>query len=253
MLDLILFTGLDLLSASTRFRSAMMHVGGWSSESSMDRHLSRLKEKGWIVWDDSRETGAWVAKVTEEGKAALGEESAQSEPWPSEWDGLWRIMTFDLPEMARDQRHQLRSWLKKRRFGRLQGSVWVSARPAEWWLPSLSRLKVDPHAAVFLEGRPLGKLNDSDYVRKAWDWEGLRADYDAYLKHLSSSPAVYGGEQSSLEKRFATWYAAEAELWRGVFDNDPLLPRPLWPKGYQGEKALEARKAAYARWGKALA
>ena len=226
----------------------MRNVGGWESNASLDRHLRSMNEKGWIVWDDSRETGSWVAKLTQAGKNLLKDHSLRESPWSESWDGVWRMLTFDLPQEARDQRHQLKIWLKERRFGGLQGSVWITPHPCEHWLPKLLKIKIDPRAVVIMEGRPIGNLKDSDLVKKAWDFDKINGLYRDYLRFLSSS-GVQRGEEASLEKQFASWYAEEAELWRAAYELDPLLPDALCPKGYMGRKAFESRKQALANWG----
>lgn len=51
--------------------------------------------------------------------------------WPKTevWDGKWRLITFDIPEEAKDQRVLLRSLLKKNNFYKLQASVYISPHP----------------------------------------------------------------------------------------------------------------------------
>ena len=42
------------------------------------------------------------------------------------WDGKWRIVMFDIPEVARGLRNNLRDFLKQNDFVKLQDSVFVS-------------------------------------------------------------------------------------------------------------------------------
>ena len=42
------------------------------------------------------------------------------------WDGKWRIVCFDIPEIRRDQRDFWRAFLKHSCFKKYQDSVWVS-------------------------------------------------------------------------------------------------------------------------------
>lgn len=45
------------------------------------------------------------------------------------WDGKWRLVFFDIPEVSRSARDQVRRLLKELGFQRLQLSVWVHPLP----------------------------------------------------------------------------------------------------------------------------
>lgn len=194
LLDLMLVAGFDALAGAACFRKALFRVGGWPSEREARRAMDSMAEKGWIVWDDSRETGAWVATLTEKGRGLLHGEMDLSAEREIDWDGKWRMMAFDLPAPARDQRHALREWLRKSRFGHLQGSVYISHRPSDRWLPSLRALKVDPSAAVFFEGRPLGDLDDATVARRSWDFDRINASYAECLRFFARGSSAAQAE-----------------------------------------------------------
>jgi phenylacetic acid degradation operon negative regulatory protein len=42
------------------------------------------------------------------------------------WDGLWRLIVFDIPENSREKRDKLRWLLKRNGFIKLQASVFIS-------------------------------------------------------------------------------------------------------------------------------
>ena len=44
---------------------------------------------------------------------------------PAKWDGRWRLILFDVPEVKRQLRDQVRHLIKKFRCVRLQQSVWI--------------------------------------------------------------------------------------------------------------------------------
>ena len=124
--------------------------------------------------------------------------------------------------------------------------------PSERWLPNLYRFKIDPSAVVFFEGSPIGGLNNSDIVRRSWNFDEINARYETYLKFLASGePGVV--DATGIEERFAKWFRRESDLWRSVYELDPLLPRSLWPRKYLGERALSERKQAYGVWGSRFA
>jgi DNA-binding transcriptional regulator PaaX len=77
-------------------------------------------------------------------------------------------------------------------------------------------------------------------VAGAWDFEEINQRYRAYIQtatlsarelaHLRETPAALPG-----------WLAQERVAWRYVLALDPLLPRELWPDGYEGERAWNAK------------
>lgn len=46
----------------------------------------------------------------------------------NEWDGIWRVVVFDIPEKNKKVRNALRQTLKMLEFYQLQKSVWASKR-----------------------------------------------------------------------------------------------------------------------------
>lgn len=48
---------------------------------------------------------------------------------PTEWDGKWRMIIFDIPEDSHEKRDFLRHLLKKNNFKKLQASVFINPYP----------------------------------------------------------------------------------------------------------------------------
>ena len=90
---------------------------------SLSKSLKRLREKGLVdfikeeelmlkLTDKGREQAVWVgAKLTDK-----------------KWDGIWRLVIFDIPESKRGVRDLLRSTLKQWGFVHWQQSVWASKK-----------------------------------------------------------------------------------------------------------------------------
>lgn len=70
--------------------------------------------------------------------------------------------------------------------------------------------------------------------------------YDQYLDHIrrANRPADILKDLS--------WREREYRLWRRAESRDPLLPRVLWPKGYRGELAFQARAEMLAEYSRNL-
>lgn len=77
------------------------------------RGLVSLEERGFVI--------------TPRGRAALLKMSIESEDWQKQdWDGLWKMVIFDIPEKKKGARDALRKFLIRKGFYRLQDSVFIS-------------------------------------------------------------------------------------------------------------------------------
>jgi DNA-binding transcriptional regulator PaaX len=90
--------------------------------------LRRLEACGYVR--RKSHDGKISFSVTAEGKRTLRGLYAQSSRvvmQPKEWDGMWRVVTYDFPEEQeqRSARNALRHVLSKSLFLQLQKSVWI--------------------------------------------------------------------------------------------------------------------------------
>jgi len=248
LLDLLFMTGSDALESIARPRIALFNSVGWTSERNFYRHISELRGEGWIEWDGDSTSESWVFKITEHGKDTLLENIDPETSWSRSWDGKWRTLSFDLPQGARKARQRLDAWLRRKRFGHLQGSVWISHRPYEDWAAELEKLEVDPRAVLFQECVPIGRHKDVDYVASAWDFDSINGFYQDHLKFLESDSPM-GTQVKALP---AKWLREEGVRWQKAFKLDPFLPDELLPSRYLGKIAWGARRRAYQRFGEQL-
>ena len=88
--------------------------------------LGRLADRGLIEFKKTNQ-GEKYARLTAKGKHELMkfrlEELTINKP--RRWDGKWRVVTFDIKELRRRERDQLRKELMNLGFVHLQNSVWV--------------------------------------------------------------------------------------------------------------------------------
>ena len=102
------------------------YYDGWQKplkKSALSKAISRLKNKGYITWQETDDKKI-IFKLTQEGKIALLLSQAQI----SDWDYRWRVVVFDIPEQKRKIRDLLRRNSKKWGFMPLQRSVWISKK-----------------------------------------------------------------------------------------------------------------------------
>lgn len=89
--------------------------------------LSLLRKRGWIKFVE--EGGEKQYALTEVGMIEALAAKMRLSGAPSQWDGKWRMVIFDIPENAHKYRDRLRNLLKGLGFKYLQGSVWISPYP----------------------------------------------------------------------------------------------------------------------------
>ncbi|MEK9181270.1 MAG: hypothetical protein AAB871_03480 [Patescibacteria group bacterium] len=93
--------------------------------------LNRMKKRGLIriVLQDSRVKMFLTLKGKKSFKNYQFEDLAISKP--SSWDGLWRLVMFDVPESSREARDLIRRKLSQLGFVSIQKSVYIHPYPCE--------------------------------------------------------------------------------------------------------------------------
>ncbi len=108
--------------------------------------LTYLKRHRFVTTDRTHASKKFEIALTKKGesfafKRALGEIQI---PTPDKWDGIWRIIIFDIPNTKKAARDGLRDRLKAMGLYRLQESVFVFPYPCKeelYFLTSLYRVE----------------------------------------------------------------------------------------------------------------
>lgn len=240
IIELSVAAGLDALRSLSAPRCGLGWGGSYEDERAFLKHLRRMEKNGLLELDESSENGQWVARLTEAGVNHVTDEIDPVRRWDSEWDGIWRLITFDLPSAARKRRLELNQWLQMRRFGGLQGSVRVSPIFEESWKAEIEGLKIPPSCMALFEGKPFALNVDRDIVREGWDFKGINEAYENLISFLRSRPIPELDEAS-----VRVWLEEENSLWRAAFELDPFLPKVLLPDNYRGREAFELRASVF--------
>ncbi len=201
--------------------------------------LERLERKGLISIqrNQSNDPTKWLPRLTEPGSCAIETENPL-ETWDSKWDGTWRLLTFDLHEEDSKSRARLRKWLKKLKFGKIQGSVWITHRAMSEVEASFDKLEIPPEQIACMSGEFWTRAKSRSYIEQAWPLPEIQNRYRAYLDFLNNSPPQ---QQSQADLKL--WKTRERALWSAATQIDPMLPRELWPTDRHGTYlALEATK-----------
>ena len=86
--------------------------------------LARLRKKGLV--EKKINENKVIIKLTTAGRDWLLKNGPD---YNFKWDGLWRLVIFDIPESHRKVRDVLRNRLKSWGFAKWQKSVWASKKP----------------------------------------------------------------------------------------------------------------------------
>ena len=95
----------------------------------MRRIIYYMKSRGLIRYEPNDYEHGII--LTDAGKKRLKRTSFSnlSIERPKKWDGLWRLVFFDIPENKRHKRNSLNLKLKQLGFKQLQISIWVHPFP----------------------------------------------------------------------------------------------------------------------------
>ena len=247
-MELFLYTMQQLLEMpfNTPLYNLLDTFEGWADRNGLLRRGHRLEAAG-LLESDGSDLKKKVFRMTEKGRVlALGGVDP-AVYWNSQWDGLWRMVSFDFPESMRTLRRQLRDALREHHFGHLQDSLWVTPHNLGKELLG-GGAEVDSLGNfVVVEARFKDGARDQDVVEEAWDFEKINKLYERHAKHLAKLPGN-GATVETLQK----WAQAEMERWHEIVIADPFLPAKLLPHGYAGKKAWANRLATLKKFGKLM-
>lgn len=223
------------------FRNLDSTYEEWAYRNGMLRQLHELEARAFL---ESRPGGPGardrVWRLTDEGLThALGGRDPR-EHWDRAWDGRWRLVLFDIPEERRRERQNLRRYLRRRGFGCLQNSVWVTPHPVEQEHVALDGGEINAESLLLLDARPAARETDADIVKGAWNFAAINRGYERAMNVLAGRPRAVVRTAAEAQA-LRDWGNAERNAWNEALEADPLLPRGLWPAGYLGEKAWKRR------------
>lgn len=181
-----------------------------------------------------------IKKIEKKGQVylqitAAGEEYLRREfpifRWRGEkWDGLWRMVAYDIEEVRRDVRNSLRWKLEELGFAMLQRSLWMTphdvTKPLREFLESN---QLTPEVYV-LEAKRLFAGDDRFLATQLWPLDELGV---AYKDWLGRAEKVGGDKEVRGELK---------EEFLGILKADPCLPKELLPEDWVGEEAAEKFK-----------
>ncbi|HUF64030.1 MAG TPA: hypothetical protein VMN36_18275 [Verrucomicrobiales bacterium] len=231
------------------FRNMTDPSESWTCRTATEPPVSRLLKRKWLRVNRLG-PGDRLFRLTEPGRLrALGGRDPLTQ-WSRNWDGLWRLVVFDVPVKHNAQRARLQRRLRARRYGCLQGSVWVAPDFLAGEKEALRQGDIQVRSFLVLEARPGAGESDLEIVQGAWDFDELNRLYRVYLNVLDRRPDRRR-LQTQGKQVLASWANDERKAWLAAIRFDPMLPRGLHPPGYLGPDAFRQRQEALGLAGRA--
>jgi phenylacetic acid degradation operon negative regulatory protein len=206
-----------------------MNALGFSADA-VRAAVSRSRRTGWLeVQKRGRQSYyALTPEVRWRVHQAVGR---LYKPLERTWDGQWRVLTYSIPEQAREARDSLRKELLILGFGALQPGVWIS--PNNLCQEALELAKVhrlEQHVDAF-EAKRFGVRTNLELVQSTWDVNALNSRFDGFLEQFKTLPKL-----STPETAFRDYVQMLHEYRKFLFI-DPDLPLELQPDLWRSREA----------------
>lgn len=202
--------------------------------------LSRMARKGWLA---ARKEGRRSQySLTPRGWSLLIQgEKRIFEPPLKEWDGMWHIVVFSVPENKRSLRHAFRARLLWFGFGQLAPNTWISPHNRKTEITALgNELGIQDHIEIF-SGIHAGPSEDQELIQRCWDLLDLTTQYKKFLTKFEKEYLACknnGKHAPSLDECFVRrfWLIYHYQNFPRM---DPNLPAALLPSDWVGFKARQ--------------
>jgi len=114
-------------------------------KNTISKNLQRLVEQGMVIKKARKYT------LSEEGKKLIAYMGLRRNALAKKWDGKYRLVIFDIPEMKRGDREWLREELYLLEYIQLQKSVFISKHPlVEDIIHQIRKRKIDSYVNYLL-------------------------------------------------------------------------------------------------------
>ena len=236
--DYILARGGAIWTASLLQLLELLGVGERAARSA----LSRMVSRDWLI---ARKQGRRSQySLTEHGRHLLDSGARRLfEPPPADWDGLWRLVVYSLPESKRDLRHALRGQLIWLGFGPLAPATWISPHDRRADLEYVcDELDIRTHVDIF-SGMAVHSSSDRALVERCWDLPVLDAEYREFVeRHRPEYQAYRELSAEQLERAADACFTRRFWLTHTFLPfprKDPGLPIALLPTDWAGFAARQ--------------
>jgi phenylacetic acid degradation operon negative regulatory protein len=208
------------------------------SESATRTVLNRMVRSGLL--DRVQDGRVASFGITAQAETLLRQGRARvlaEQPFTQEGDN-WTLLSYSIPELRRDLRHQLRSQLQWAGFGRLRDGLWIA--PGAVDIQSVVGPTESVSATTFaFAGRPIGGTRPGDFVRTAWDLDYIRSEHCRFIAKWADRQDPYNPVAA---------YTALGADWLRLLRIDPGLPADYLPADWPAERSVAVHAASVSRF-----
>ncbi len=183
--------------------------------------LSRMTRKGWLMAHKEGRRSQY--SLTAQGWRLL-EEGGQRifEPPLTDWDGLWHLVIYSIPETKQRLRQTLRQRLIWLGFGRLALATWISPHNRTVELKNIFNVLAIENYVELFSGmrREIGETQT--LIQNSWDLPQLGAEYQDFIVKYQSQY-----ENAKTEKNDMLNLSSEACFVRRFWLTYDFQPFPL--------------------------
>ncbi|MCL4382302.1 hypothetical protein M1545_00725 [Patescibacteria group bacterium] len=160
-------------------------------------------------------------RVTSRGKIKLVYDIPLAKRFGQKWDGKWRMVIFDIPEISKTKRDGLRRKLKELGFAQWQKSVYIT--PFDVAVELAEHLGVNNLSdnAIALEAKKIFVGDEKEMANRLWRLDDLNLKYQNFV------------EKYQKEKDKKSW----EEEYLAILEVDPCLPSDLLPQPWWKNQA----------------
>ena len=208
------------------------YLPGYSgNEESFYRLFKRMEKIGEI--EKVKKNGEVYFKLVSKAGSFFNEKISLKELAKKEWDGLWRLVIFDIKEVDRKIRDQLRTKLRKLGFAMWQESIYISPHPLVDEVNEYLKTNHLFPKVICLEAKTVGVKNSQGF---AWIVFNLKKLKEKYLL-VNSSLKVFTDDFKKKKIKKKDFIEKIKELFQEYQElvmEDPFLPKRLeqndWPR-----------------------
>jgi phenylacetic acid degradation operon negative regulatory protein len=160
-----------------------------------------------------------------------------------QWDGMWSLVTYSIPESMREARDRLRLELGWLGFGALSEATWISPYDLTSEVEALAR-RIGVHEYIYsFHVRHEGETLPSAIVSLCWDLKRIHEKYAHFIEEYrpkleNHAERLRNGEKIEPSECFVERFNLIHEYRRLPFF-DPDLPKELLPEGWLRPQAAD--------------
>ncbi|WEK54462.1 MAG: PaaX family transcriptional regulator C-terminal domain-containing protein [Candidatus Cohnella colombiensis] len=208
------------------------------TQQSIRNAVSRLKKLGYI---EAKERSRY--SITDHGQRTLSAVANKGYyHYSNQWDGEWQLVTFEIPDVDRAKRYQLRNQLTNLGFAPLHKNTYISP----WnYVDEVNRLaeqlELQSHVTQMK-----GQLQHFEMTRERaasmWNLDEVRSSQDEVWVWFENEyfPTINRLKEQKDALQIFIKYLELGERMGGLAILDPMLPEPFLPIGWRGSELMSS-------------